>query len=736
MNDVDLEEGADVPTFSYPGPPGDDSDNGDDHHDQLPNVEEYKAQAGVVVGPKNNMRWGSAKCCLIVCVPLVLAAICAGIALFAIEDKATVDYITGGSPTGIPSDGVGDTPDTPDALGPVASTRVFDVADFVVEMGWSSRQSTESPGTPQWEAVEWIADYDLRMLPIDDSLAFKQRYVMSVLYFALDGASWKYKLDFLSREDVCDWFKVWPNEQTPGEPVGVQVGVSCDNNKAVSNMFIPANNLRGDIPQELGLLTEMESLSLYGNKISGSIPMSMKRLTGLRQLILHDNELQGLLPDMFGDMSLTYLNLANNNITGELPQTLFDMTGLVTLNLAKNNVEADIADFALLQNIQNVFLEQNVIYGQIGDWILTLWPKIEVLDLSDNILAGPLPSAIFRHPTLVICDLHANFFTGALSITGESVASQITFLSLQENLLAGPIPDNIGLMTKLEHLDLGSNEFTSAIPDTIFGLTNLVLLFLAYNDFAPGAIPASIDNLESLVDLSLKETNRNGVIPASIGNLANLVLLDLNRNSLSGDIPSTIGNLNNLSFLFLNENQLVGEVPASFSNLQKLRTLLLNANSLTGSTTSVCAPSLPQLNIFIGDCIDPSLVGTPGFVQDDELDCPCCTKCCSDNNANCKNEEWYGELDPVWEYKYARKAYSFNEASVVFPSDVFGVLPDDGDEDLPGDAVDYIPDYIVVPDLSEFYSIPDEGNGPDGLSDNDPGPPELDGVDVVYADSP
>jgi hypothetical protein len=384
MYAVDLEEGSSTPSGGAADASGDHSEY--DSGSQLPNVEEYKAQNGAIV--KNDTRWGGLKWCLIVSVPIILAAICAGIALFVIEQKDTQPAYTNGSSNGrIPSDGDGNSVNDPTASAP--RTRVFDVAEFVIKEQWSSRASTQSPGTPQWEAIEWIADFDSLKLPIDDSLEFKQRYVLAVLYFALGGENWTYKLEFLDRENVCDWYQVWPAENNPGSSVGVQVGVSCFDDRAVSEIFLPAIGLKGELPQEIGLLTGLTDLTLYGNEISGVLPNSMKRLTALKQLIMHDNKLEGPLPNIFTDMSLSLLNMANNNITEELPDSLYDMTSLITLNLAKNNIDAEIGQFALLGNMQALFLEGNLIYGGLGEWISTQWPNLGVLDLSDNFLMAP-----------------------------------------------------------------------------------------------------------------------------------------------------------------------------------------------------------------------------------------------------------------------------------------------------------------------------------------------------------
>lgn len=655
MEPVDLEGGSSPDANSVKAlndyettsdPPG-------GHGDQLPSVEEYKAQAGITNTSRGSSksRSGCLKWLLLIGVPLVLAVIAVSVGVVLAKDDSFNQAVNGSGP---------------DSSGG-SSSRVDDVAEFVVAMGWSAEAAVKSPGTPQWEAAEWIADVDLAKLQIDDSVEFKQRYIMAVFYFALDGVNWPYQLKFLSKESICDWYDVWQSGIT-----GVQVGVSCGNGNAAMEIFVPKNKLRGTIPQEIGLMDALVEINLYENEIRGNLPVSMKRLTNLRALTLHDNKLDGGVPDIFTDMRLTLLNLANNNITGELPTSLYEMSSLLTLNLSDNDIEADIGYFSLLTSLQAIFLQSNQIYGELLDSLLTQWSSMEVLDVSDNFMVGPIPAAVFHHPSLVIVDLHNNQLSGALQINDQSGDSNIVFLALQENQLNGAIPADVAFMSQLSHLDLASNMFSEAIPESIFLLTNLRYLSLAYNKLLqPGVISESIGGLTNLVDLLLKETNRFGPIPSSIGMLSNLVMLDLDSNELSEQIPESLGGLSKLTYVFLQRNKLTGGIPQSFSNLQSLHTLLLNNNTLTGQATPICSAQLPALDTFVGDCVRGDQVGFPVIADEIELECPCCTLCCSDESTSCNGLEWYGELDPIWQYKYARDAYRFNEDSIVVPVENF-----------------------------------------------------------------
>lgn len=46
-------------------------------------------------------------------------------------------------------------------------------------------------GTPQFEALQWVADVDTREADIDPTII--QRYVLAVLYFAMGGTEWSSK---------------------------------------------------------------------------------------------------------------------------------------------------------------------------------------------------------------------------------------------------------------------------------------------------------------------------------------------------------------------------------------------------------------------------------------------------------------------------------------------------------------------------------------------------------------
>jgi Leucine-rich repeat (LRR) protein len=311
--------------------------------------------------------------------------------------------------------------------------------------------------------------------------------------------------------------------------------------------------------------------------------------------------------------------------------------------------------------------------------------SLEVIDLSDN-SKETFRCRLAYH--LTVLDLRNGLtgkFPNCISILGLVVAADSNS-GLAREFLTGAIPTHLLFQDQLIRRTC-QNKFGSTIPTEIYQLTNLVYLFLAFNNFEEGKIPDEIADLTNLVDLSLKETNRKGTIPDVIGKqLSNLVLLDLDGNRIVGSIPSSLGDLEHLRFLFLSHNMMDGKIPTTLGKLHNIEVLLLHNNQLTGKAPlSICEASrsgfgktrtnanLAVLDVFMADCVHPTDYPDKfnNQIADVEVSCPCCTVCCEDVATElevCNTREWYGEQNPISDYRYTRTAYLFNDGDLVFPA--------------------------------------------------------------------
>ena len=92
--------------------------------------------------------------------------------------------------------------------------------------------------------------------------------------------------------------------------------------------------MEGEIPGELGRLTELRHLNLSGNQLTGEIPGELGRLTNLEWLHLHYNRLTGQIPAELGQLTklkeliftvglrVHELGIVDNQFTGCIPAGL------------------------------------------------------------------------------------------------------------------------------------------------------------------------------------------------------------------------------------------------------------------------------------------------------------------------------------------------------------------------------------------------------------------------------
>ena len=85
-------------------------------------------------------------------------------------------------------------------------------------------------------------------------------------------------------------------------------------------MRLNDNQLTGEIPSEIGNLTNSGYLYLSNNQLTGEIPSEIGNLTNLTHLILSENQLTGEIPVEIGNLTnLLTLDLEYNQLNGEIP---------------------------------------------------------------------------------------------------------------------------------------------------------------------------------------------------------------------------------------------------------------------------------------------------------------------------------------------------------------------------------------------------------------------------------
>ena len=345
------------------------------------------------------------------------------------------------------------------------------------------------------------------------------------LYESTGGRNWKNNTNWLTDEPLGSWH-----------------GVRVDEAGRVTEVVLPANNLDGQIPPEVGSLTRLRKLELQRNRLHGRIPPELGSLTNLRMLRLDTNfSLTGPIPPQLGSLSqLTELLLGFNRLSGPIPPELGSLANLTRLNL---------------------FLNQ---------------------------LAGPIPPQLGSLANLEALLLGFNRLTGQIPPELGSLA-RLERLILQENDLSGAIPPQLGGLTHLTGLRLESNRLTGLVPGALLNLGGLS--DFTFEDNATLCAPGNRDFTSWLGGMRAAEGPYcNAADMAALTSLYHAAGGSAWTNS-SGWLADaaldqwhgvTADSLGRVLALDLSGNGLVGRVPAGFAELTRMTELRIGDNTLSG----------------------------------------------------------------------------------------------------------------------------------------------------------
>ena len=342
------------------------------------------------------------------------------------------------------------------------------------------------------------------ILPIEgdtvDSPADKA--VLEAFYDATGGANWNNNEGWKTDRPLSEWH-----------------GVRTDDDGRVIDLVLRANNLSGEIPRELGSLTNLRFLALSSNpNLSGSIPRELGSLTNLVNLSLTSNNLSGEIPrELSNPTNLSQLALSGNNLSGSIPRELGSLTSLVNLFLGINNLTGEIPrELGNLTNLETLVIARNNLTGEMPRELGGL-TNLESLDVRENNLTGAIPRELARFANTinpqqngVILPIEGDTVDSAADkavleafydATGganwnnnegwktdrplsewhgvttrvDAGVARVTGLSLPNNNLTGEFPPRLAeLAPNLETLVLNGNNLEGMIPEELRRFENTI----------------------------------------------------------------------------------------------------------------------------------------------------------------------------------------------------------------------------------------------------------------------
>jgi hypothetical protein len=222
---------------------------------------------------------------------------------------------------------------------------------------------------------------------------------------------------------------------------------------------------------------------------------------------------------------------------------------------------------------------------------------IHSISLSNHNLNGTLPSSFILLPQLRSLNLSDNLLVGPIIATTLAASTDFQILVLSNNQLTGTLPTTIGLLTNLVSLFIDGNRFNGTLPSTLTDLSNLRECVISRNWFS-GTLPPNIGDLQELFVLSMDLNQLSGSIPPSISSLSKLTSLSLSSNRFIGQLPSKLNSLSSLIQLNLQKNNFTGTLPPSLFTISSLTQLILNENNFIGNISSVLLTNLVNLESF------------------------------------------------------------------------------------------------------------------------------------------
>lgn len=172
-------------------------------------------------------------------------------------------------------------------------------------------------------------------------------------------------------------------------------------NSTIQSLNLGGNQLQGTIPLEqiAQSMSNMKYLRFSNSQMSGTIPSELfLHLKNLRSISLEKNTIKGTIPTEIGlATDLSTIRLGGTELTGTLPSEIGNLQSLDTLDLG----------------VSTDGHENGLLHGPIPIEIVTNC-KLWRLDLSNNQFTGTIPTEIGLMTDLSKLDLHNNQFTGTI----------------------------------------------------------------------------------------------------------------------------------------------------------------------------------------------------------------------------------------------------------------------------------------------------------------------------------
>lgn len=285
------------------------------------------------------------------------------------------------------------------------------------------------------------------------------------------------------------------------------------------------------VPENIGQLANLETLSLDGFNTPQVLPDSFGQLKKLNYLLLmSDSEV--ILPESFAGLNkLEQLNIRAP--VWQLPSAFYQLSALKLLDFSNCRLHRVPEEMAGMTEVDTVYFSSPEVrdYAQILS-VLAKMPNLRSLELNVN----PVPKEIGRCKQIA----ELKFWAGADAELPLQLADELFELTQLKSLMFSMcrfenIPAGIGKLASLEELIFLESDF-SALPDTVGELRNLTFLNISENPSLQ-TLPESLGRLTQLKNLCLADNPLLTRLPGSVQHLTGLESVRLSNRDSVANIP-------------------------------------------------------------------------------------------------------------------------------------------------------------------------------------------------------
>jgi Leucine-rich repeat (LRR) protein len=373
------------------------------------------------------------------------------------------------------------------------------------------------------------------------------------------------------------------------------------------NVFDISNNLlTGSLPPSLfARMSHLQSIVVGANSLTGAFPDILNDTSSIVYVYLNGNCFDGSLPSVFTTcVKLEELFIASNCFSGDLSRLDWQNINDLTTLQANNNLFSGPfpTHFNELASLQAVYLYENYLTNTLPATLGNV-SFLVYLNAGNNFMSGSVPNQLANAILMEVLNMSSNLMTGTISglFMNESVLPRLKILDLSDNGLAGPIPSmlfngNHERAKVLKDVLMYSNCFDSGIPDSICAAENMSALVLDSMSSA-GACRRQFGAIHSLFPVTISTISQHGVVPSCVWKMPNMQTLHLSGNGLQGsleDIDPAVTKLNDVS---LASNRLIGTIPLSWQLYGRFLQLDLSFNKLSGGLNGGFNISADNINL-------------------------------------------------------------------------------------------------------------------------------------------